>query len=215
MDAPHERSRLGSADDIMSPLGRRSERVRGIAPRFPSLQGKRLGLLDNSKQNANILLDEIGNILSREYGVSSVTYRQKPTAARPGGDFGVIDALSETCDVVVNAYGDCGSCTSWCVHDSVQLELRGIPVATVNTREFVKLGQFEAISLGMPGLPIVTVPHPIGDQPEAAVREKARAVVAEIVKVLTTDAGELEAEYTNHYIVTGDSLRGENLFCPL
>ena len=34
------------------------------------------------------------------------------------------------------------SCTSWCVHDSVDLERRGAPVATINTSEFASLGRF-------------------------------------------------------------------------
>ena len=210
----NSRSRHGP-DDILSPLGTRSERVNPIASRVSDLRGKTVGLLDNSKQNASVLLDEIGKILVRDYGVARIVRQAKPTAARPGGDFGVIDPLVEECDAVVNAYGDCGSCTSWCVHDSVTLENRGIPCATVNTREFVKLGQSEAIALGLPGLPIVTVPHPIGDAPEADVREKARAVAAEIVAALTEDARELEAHYTNRYVLSTEALQSQNLACPL
>jgi hypothetical protein len=101
------------------------------------------------------------------------------------------------------------------VHDSVTLERRGIPCATINTREFVMLGQSEAIALGLPGLPIVAVPHPIGDAPEAVVRQRARDVADEIVRVLTEDAPRIETDYTNRYVLSKEALKGEGLACPL
>lgn len=209
-------ARRGTAPgDILSPLGTRSENVDPIAKRVGSLEGKTVGLLDNSKQNASILLDEIGLILQRDYGVIRIVKQAKPTAARPGGYFGVLEPLVAECDAVVNAYGDCGSCTSWCVHDSVTLERRGIPCATVNTKEFVMLGQSEAIALGLPGLPIVAVPHPIGDLPEEDVRQKARNVAEEIARVLTEDAAKVEKDYTNKYVLSKEALKSEGLACPL
>jgi hypothetical protein len=211
----HRKDRLIAADDIMNPVAFRNENVNPIASRVGSLAGKVVGLLDNSKQNASVLLDETGQILLRDHGVARIVRQAKLTAARPGEYFGVIEPLVAECDAVVNAYGDCGSCTSWCVHDSVTLERRGIPCATVNTHEFVRLGQSEAIALGLPGLPIVTVPHPIGDAPEASVREKARAVAAEIVDVLTRDARAIEADYTNRYMASADELQGKDLACPI
>jgi hypothetical protein len=209
------KSRGTRLDDILDPVASRSETTHPIAPRIGTLRGKTVGLLDNSKQNASVLLDEIGLILQRDHGVERIVRQAKPTAARPGGYFGVIDPLVEACDAVVNAYGDCGSCTSWCVHDSVTLERRGVPCATINTREFVMLGQSEAIALGLPGLPIVVVPHPIGDSPEADVRRKARDVADEIVRVLTEDAAKVEKDYTNRYLFSREALKGEGLACPL
>jgi hypothetical protein len=210
-----ERNKPTSPADILSPLGSRSQKVDPIAQRVGSLQGKVVGLLDNSKQNASVLLDEIGQILVRDHGVARIVRKAKPTAARSAGYFGLIDPIVEECDAVVNAYGDCGSCTSWCVHDSVTLERRGIPCATINTREFVKLGQSEAIALGLPGLPIITVPHPIGDAPATSVREKARAIADEVVRILTDDARAVEADYTNRYIASREALQGKDLACPL
>jgi len=44
-------------------------------------------------------------------------------------------------------------------------------------------------------LPIVVVPHPVGDSDPAAVEKKGRDVAAQCVRVLTTAAEELEREF--------------------
>ena len=171
-------------------------------------------MLDNTKHNADILLREIGERLKSQFSVAEVIYRRK-VASSPGAPITMIEELAVRCDGVVNAYGDCGSCTSWCVHDSVQLEKLGIPTATVNTDEFVVLGQAEAMALGMPGLPIVVVKHPIGDVDAAEVRVRAAAAMGEIGKVLVTDAAALEAEYRGRYLAESGKYRDGGLACPI
>jgi hypothetical protein len=68
----------------------------------------------------------------------------------------------------------------------VELENKGIPVATICTEEFVTLGVNAAQSSGMPDLPIVTVPHPVGGIKAQEVRQKADMVVDKIIEVLTS-----------------------------
>jgi hypothetical protein len=77
----------------------------------------------------------------------------------------------------------------------VELEKRGIPVATVCTDEFLALGKAEAAVLGMPGLPIVIIPHPMAGQSPGRVAEIAGQALNEIVHVLISDAKKLEKEY--------------------
>lgn len=203
------------ADDILSPRGRANHAISSIAPRLSDLSGKRIGLLDNKKSNADIVLDELARVLTAEYGAAITLRLQKPDTARPASAYDYIDQLVEGADAVINAYGDCGSCTSWCVHDSVDLEKRGVPVATINTDEFASLGQFEAIAKGVPGLPIVTLPHPVGDNLEQEARAKARCAVARIVEALTGDAQLVEQSFTNRYITRDAAERKEGLVCAL
>jgi hypothetical protein len=68
----------------------------------------------------------------------------------------------------------------------VELENKGIPVATICTEEFVILGVNAAQSSGMPDLPIVTVPHPVGGIKAEEVRQKADMVVDKIIAILTS-----------------------------
>ena len=53
------------------------------------------------------------------------------------------------------------------------MEKAGIPTATFCSGEFSALGANERAALGMPGLPIVVVPHPVGGIPP----EEARALL--------------------------------------
>ncbi len=75
------------------------------ASRIADLSGKRVGLLDNSKLNANKMLDAVAAILDREYGFSNIIRHRKPSASKPVAPE-VIDALGESCDVVIVGVGD-------------------------------------------------------------------------------------------------------------
>jgi hypothetical protein len=203
------------ADDyLMSPLGARKLVRHPIAPRLPTLAGKTIGLLDNTKKNADILLKATGEILMRDHAVQSVIYRRKISSS-PAAPETMIDEFVQSCDAVINAYGDCGSCTSWCIHDGVTLEKRGTPTATVNSDAFVVLGQQEAIALGLPGLPIVMVAHPMGDIPAQLVRERAEAMVAQVIEVLTGDSAALESRYTDLYLRESDKFIRSGLACEI
>jgi len=198
---------------LCDPRGQRIVERNPIAPRLESLAGKRIGLLDNTKKNADRLLRAFGELLQRDHGVASVEYHCKPGSS-PDAPAAMIAALSQ-CDAVINAYGDCGSCTSWCIYDGVTLEKRGVPTATVKSDAFVVLGQQEAIALGVPGLPIVTVPHPMGDVPADEVQRRAAVAVAQVVHVLTTPAEALESEYTDRFIVETEKFLSAGLACEL
>jgi hypothetical protein len=69
--------------------------------------------------------------------------------------------------------------------------MRGIPTVTICTDEFSPLGHHEAESLGMPALPIALISHPLGGQKTEAVRQKAEAVLEQVVSILTTPQTEL------------------------
>ena len=200
-------------DPILDPRGTVRVEARPLAERVDSLEGKTIGFLDNAKTNADHFLDEVARIFEAEFGVEETLHRRKSNTAIPAD--AIATYLDEECDAVVNAYGDCGSCTSWCVYDSVDLEKRGTPVATINSEEFVRLGQSESRSLGLPGLPLITVPHPMGGVSEEIVRERARDAVPEIVRVLTSDPEELADEFEGKYLEAGEDLQDEELYCPL
>ncbi len=75
------------------------------APRLPSLAGTRLGIIDDSKRNADVLLEELVDLLRTRYEISDVKWHRKPTSSRPA-DPAAIRELAEQCDSVVIAIGD-------------------------------------------------------------------------------------------------------------
>ena len=75
------------------------------APRLVSLAGSRLGIIDDSKRNADVLLEELAELLRTRYEITDVKWHRKPSASRPA-DPAVIKDLSEHCDAVIVAIGD-------------------------------------------------------------------------------------------------------------
>ena len=75
------------------------------APRLASLAGTRLGIIDDSKRNADVLLEELVDLLRTRYEITDVKWHRKPSASRPA-DPSAIRELAEQCDSVIIAIGD-------------------------------------------------------------------------------------------------------------
>jgi hypothetical protein len=91
---------------ILSPEGTSHTKQRQLAPRrFKSLDGVRLGLLGNSKLNADAVLLAIGDLLKEKYAIESVFMRSKPTFSKPAPDE-LIDEVVRNADVVLTGVGD-------------------------------------------------------------------------------------------------------------
>ncbi|MCE2998762.1 MAG: hypothetical protein ACK59Y_00420 [Betaproteobacteria bacterium] len=67
--------------------------------------GIRLGVLDNSKGNADHLLNMIIEGVKQEFRVDSVVMTRKPFSSKPAPD-AVLDQLAKEADLVVSAMAD-------------------------------------------------------------------------------------------------------------
>jgi hypothetical protein len=67
--------------------------------------GIRLGVLDNSKANADHLLKLIVEGVQKDFKVDSVVYKHKPASSRPATDE-MLDELAKEADLVVSAMAD-------------------------------------------------------------------------------------------------------------
>ena len=74
------------------------------APRLSDLKNKRIGLIDDSKENAKELLDVIADVIGKKFGVESVFYHRKPSASKPA-DPEVISNMTNECDYAIVAIG--------------------------------------------------------------------------------------------------------------
>ena len=75
------------------------------APRLKNLQAKRLGIIDNSKVNAENFLKAIVDSLQSSFELTLVKYHRKPSASKPATSE-IIDEFAETCDFVIAGVGD-------------------------------------------------------------------------------------------------------------
>src|SRR5437764_15480137 len=91
---------------ILSPEGVSSGKQHQLAPRrFSTLDGVRLGLLGNSKLNADAVLVAVGDLLKERYALKSVFVRSKPSFGKPAPDE-VVAEMMENADIVVTGVGD-------------------------------------------------------------------------------------------------------------
>jgi hypothetical protein len=138
-----------------------------LAKRPASLSGLRLGLLANTKRNAEQFLDQVGKLLAAQYGVRTVLAAKKPDITDTAPQQ-ILDDLRAGCDIVVTGVGDCGSCSASAVADGLLLEQSGLR--------------------GAPGYRYVTTPHPVASLTPDGVRERARQAIPPIVALLTQPA---------------------------
>jgi len=75
------------------------------APRVAGLAGLRLGVLDNTKWNANRLLRKTAARLADRFGVGAVTYYRKESFAKPA-DPALLARIAADNDIVLTAIGD-------------------------------------------------------------------------------------------------------------
>lgn len=77
---------------------------RNMADRPADMAGLRIGLLDNRKGNANVLIGELGVQLQRQHGTASADMLVKPIFSRPAPP----ELLEELTgfDAVITAIGD-------------------------------------------------------------------------------------------------------------
>ena len=75
------------------------------APRPAGLEGKRLGLLDNSKTNADRFLEMVAKMLDAQYGFSNIVRHRKPSASKPVAPE-VIEEWKKLCDLAIVGVGD-------------------------------------------------------------------------------------------------------------
>jgi len=73
--------------------------------RKAGMGGLRLGVLDNSKGNADHLLNLIVEGVKKEFQIDVVVVRRKPTSSRPATDQ-VLDELARETDIVISAMAD-------------------------------------------------------------------------------------------------------------
>ncbi|WP_066946289.1 UGSC family (seleno)protein [Microtetraspora fusca] len=149
-------------DRILDPTGL-SVRPAGVASgarRLPSLAGARVGLLDNTKQNAALLLAEIGELMTSRYGAVVTIRRTKEMFALPV-DEPLLSEMKTACDVVVVGVGDCGSCSASAVADGITFEREGVPAAVICSDAFAVTARAMAEVHGDADFDFLMTPHPV------------------------------------------------------
>jgi hypothetical protein len=93
------------AMEILDPVGSTSATSRTLASRPASLAGAVIGVLDNSKPNARVLLEGVARALAQQVGARDVKIWRKPGASI-GASAAVLDEIAAQCGAVLTASAD-------------------------------------------------------------------------------------------------------------
>ena len=167
---------------IYDPRGVIDAVVAPVAPRPKTLDSLRLGILDNSKWNANKLLRGASATLGKTIAFADVRYYVKHSFSIEAAP-ALIAEIAGSSDIVLTAIGDCGSCTSCCIRDAIALERLGIPTAAIVTTEFVRETELQRSALGMEGLLPIIIRHPVSAITDAEVAERVQQISAQAPEI--------------------------------
>ena len=91
--------------EILDPTVEPRKQALTYVARPDSLQGKRIGLVENTKFNSDKLLAKVGEILKQEYGAAECKMWRKHNSSVPAHDE-IIDEAKRGVDCVVAGIGD-------------------------------------------------------------------------------------------------------------
>jgi len=91
--------------DVLSPAAVMTGNAVPLATRVATLEGRVVGLLNNSKSGTRPFLDRVEELLQSEHGVSRIIRYDKKAAALPVPDE-MLEAATRECDVVINGIAD-------------------------------------------------------------------------------------------------------------
>ncbi|KAB1649641.1 UGSC family (seleno)protein [Pseudoclavibacter endophyticus] len=158
-----------------------------LSPRPVSLEGLTVGLLDNTKPNATLLLNALGDLLTTRYGVGATKLYTKDYFGTPVKQE-LLDEIVRDCDVVVTAVGDCGSCSAATVADGLLFERVGVPTVSITSDSFFASGRAMASVQGFPDFQFMAVPHPVASLNNDEIRERAEAALPQVLSILGVEA---------------------------
>ena len=176
---------------ILDPTGRAGTATAASGPglelarRRADLSGARVGLMDNTKHNAALLLAEIGSLLAAEHGAEITVEATKADFAAPA-PADLVDRYRAACDVVITGVGDCGSCSASAVADGIVFEQAGLPTAVICSDAFVVTADAMAELRGAPGYHYIRTAHPVAVLSTEQVRQRAKQLLPEVVALLTS-----------------------------
>ena len=95
---------MSTESGFIDPTANRPDRLVNLAERPISLNGKVIGLLDNTKEQADVILSTIGEALCERYGAESVVLRRKEHYSKPATPE-MITEMAEKVDVAIAGLG--------------------------------------------------------------------------------------------------------------
>jgi hypothetical protein len=176
---------------VLNPVAKSAKKSVQGADRVGDLAGKRVGLFWNMKIGGNIALEHLEKVLGERYPTATFGQYQGNNGSmvrRVTKD--AADDIASKCDVIIGTTGDCGSCTTWLIHDMVEFEKRGVATVAICAEGFEADAMFSADTFGLPGLRFVTAESTFTSHSPDDIRSMTDEIVDDIITSLTREPDE-------------------------
>jgi hypothetical protein len=165
-----------------------------LAPPVRDLAGVRIAVLDNGKPNAVVAMTRLAEAVAAVTGATVVLVVKKGPGGRSANAAipcapDVMDRLRAEADVVITGAADCGSCTAYSVHDTIELERAGIPTVLLTTTRFAPIAATLAADSGLAQIRALVLEHPVGGIDAPTLEARADAAAGTVAALLTSAAG--------------------------
>lgn len=90
---------------LLDPTAKATDVTKPLARRLTDLRGIRVGILDNTKSNADVLMRRMAELLCRQYGAAEIIHERKAHAAI-GATEDLLNDMAMRCDAVILGSGD-------------------------------------------------------------------------------------------------------------
>lgn len=133
--------------------------------------------MDIGKMRGDEFIDRLEQLCTGR-GITTRRFK-KPTNTRVAPKE-MIAEIATSCQAVIIALSDCGSCTSCSTHDLNDLDKRGVPGVSVLTEEFKAAFEQQINSIGLDAASIY-VPHPMQNRSTAELHAFAQRSIDTIL----------------------------------
>jgi hypothetical protein len=161
-----------------------AETASELRPRVPPLglftQDQTIALMDIGKMRGDEFIDRLEQLCASRR-IKTRRFK-KPTNTRVAPKE-MIAEIASTCQAVIIALSDCGSCTSCSTHDLNDLDKRGVPGVSVLTEEFRAAFEQQIKSIGLDAASIY-VPHPMQNRSTAELHDFAERSIEDILSAV-------------------------------
>ncbi len=168
---------------LRDPTGETASILRERVAPLQDFSGRTIALMDIGKMRGEEFIDRLEQLCS-DRGISTRRYK-KPTNTRVAPP-DMIDDITGTCDAVIIALSDCGSCTSCSTHDLNDLDRNGLTGVSVLTEEFRNAFESQKSAIGLDAASVY-VPHPMQNRTTEELHAFAEAALSQILAEICQD----------------------------
>jgi hypothetical protein len=167
---------------VLDPTSSFSHDIASSGPDVGDLAGRKIGFRVDMLWRSWDWVSEIWAEMLRADGAEVSFWRSMGRTAEEGVRMNAeMNAFFDGVDTAIVGLANCGSCTSWTIHDALAAAGRDIPTVAIATAHFEDLAHALAKRGGRSGLRLQVLPYPLDilqkEQVHAIAREQYRSLL--------------------------------------